>query len=36
MKESVIRKLIAQNGAQVMDVAFTNSCEAPFSGDLDT
>jgi ubiquinone/menaquinone biosynthesis C-methylase UbiE len=34
IKESVIRKLIAQNGAQVMDVAFTNSCEASFSGDL--
>ncbi|MGC2743588.1 MAG: class I SAM-dependent methyltransferase [Candidatus Angelobacter sp.] len=34
MKESVIRKLIAQSGGRVMDVAITNSCEASFSGDL--
>lgn len=34
IEESVIRKLIAQNGARVVDVALTNSCEASFSGDL--
>lgn len=34
IKESVIRKLITQNGAQVMDVAITNSCDPSFSGDL--
>lgn len=34
IKESVIRKLIAQNGAQVVDVAITNSCDPSFSGDL--
>ena len=34
MKEAVIRKLIAQNGAELMDVAFTNSCDPSFSGDL--
>lgn len=34
IKESVIRKLIAQNGAQVLDVAITNSCDPSFSGDL--
>ncbi|HXA84298.1 MAG TPA: class I SAM-dependent methyltransferase [Candidatus Dormibacteraeota bacterium] len=32
--ESVIRKLIAQNRAQVLDVQITNSCEPSFSGDL--
>jgi SAM-dependent methyltransferase len=34
IKESVIRKLIAQNGARVVDVAITNSCDPSFSGDL--
>lgn len=34
IKESVIRKLITQNGAQVVDVAYTNSCDPSFSGDL--
>ena len=34
IKESVIRKLIAQNGAQVIDVQITNSCEPSFSGNL--
>ena len=34
IKESVIRKLIAQNGARVIDVAITNSCDPSFSGDL--
>jgi ubiquinone/menaquinone biosynthesis C-methylase UbiE len=34
IKESVIRKLITQNSAKVVDVAFTNSCDPSFSGDL--
>ena len=34
IKESVIRKLIAPNGARVVDVAITNSCDPSFSGDL--
>jgi len=34
IKESAIRKLIIRNGAQVVDVAFTNSCDPSFSGDL--
>ncbi|MFL6311584.1 MAG: class I SAM-dependent methyltransferase [Terriglobales bacterium] len=34
IKESVIRKLITQSGARVVDVAFTNSCDPSFSGDL--
>jgi SAM-dependent methyltransferase len=34
IKEAVIRKLIAQSGAQVVDVALTNSCDPSFSGDL--
>jgi ubiquinone/menaquinone biosynthesis C-methylase UbiE len=34
IKESVIRELIAQNGAQVVHVAITNSCDPAFSGDL--
>ena len=34
IKESVIQKLIAQNGACVLDVAITNSCDPSFSGDL--
>ncbi|HEV7673612.1 MAG TPA: class I SAM-dependent methyltransferase [Candidatus Angelobacter sp.] len=34
IKESVIRKLIAQSGAQVVDVQITNSCEPSFSGNL--
>jgi SAM-dependent methyltransferase len=34
IKESVIRKLIAQNGARLVDVAITNSCDPSFSGDL--
>jgi len=34
IKEPVIRKLIAQNHARVMDVALTNSCDPSFSGDL--
>jgi ubiquinone/menaquinone biosynthesis C-methylase UbiE len=34
IRESVIRKLIAQSGAQVIDVQITNSCEPSFSGDL--
>lgn len=34
IKESVIRKLMAQNGAGVVDVALTNSCDPSFSGDL--
>ena len=34
IKEPVIRKLIAQNRARVVDVALTNSCDPSFSGDL--
>jgi hypothetical protein len=34
IKEPVIRKLIAQNRAQVVNVALTNSCDPSFSGDL--
>ncbi len=34
IKEAVIRKLIAQSGARVVDVALTNSCHPSFSGDL--
>jgi SAM-dependent methyltransferase len=34
IKEAVIRKLMAQNGARVVDVAITNSCDPSFSGDL--
>ncbi|HSK44826.1 MAG TPA: class I SAM-dependent methyltransferase [Candidatus Binatia bacterium] len=34
IKGSVIQKLIAQNGANVVDVAITNSCDPSFSGDL--
>ena len=34
IKESVIRKLIAQSGARVLDVTFTNSCDPSFCGDL--
>ncbi|HEY2361165.1 MAG TPA: class I SAM-dependent methyltransferase [Candidatus Angelobacter sp.] len=34
VKELVIQKLIAQNGARVVDVAITNSCDPSFSGDL--
>jgi ubiquinone/menaquinone biosynthesis C-methylase UbiE len=32
--ESVVRKLIDQNGAHVFDVRLTNSCEPSFSGNL--
>jgi len=34
VKEPVIRKLIVQNHARVVDVALTNSCDPSFSGDL--
>ncbi|MGB8128565.1 MAG: class I SAM-dependent methyltransferase [Candidatus Angelobacter sp.] len=34
IKESVIRNLIAQKGAKLVDVAITNSCDPAFSGDL--
>jgi ubiquinone/menaquinone biosynthesis C-methylase UbiE len=34
MKEPTIRKLMAKNGAHIVDVAITNSCDASFSGDL--
>ena len=34
IKELVIRKLITHNGARVVDVAITNSCDPSFSGDL--
>ena len=34
IKESIIQKLIAKNGAHVVDVAITNSCDPSFSGDL--
>jgi ubiquinone/menaquinone biosynthesis C-methylase UbiE len=34
IKETVIRKFIAQNHARVVDVALTNSCDPSFSGDL--
>jgi SAM-dependent methyltransferase len=34
IKEPVIRKLICHNGARVVDVAITNSCDPSFSGDL--
>jgi hypothetical protein len=32
--EPVIRKLIEQNGAHVVDVRLTNSCDPSFSGNL--
>lgn len=32
--ESVIRKLVGQSGAEVIDVQITNSCEPSFSGNL--
>jgi SAM-dependent methyltransferase len=34
IKEAIIRKLMAQNGARVVNVAITNSCDPSFSGDL--
>jgi ubiquinone/menaquinone biosynthesis C-methylase UbiE len=34
IKEAVIRKLIAQSGARMVDVVLTNSCDPSFSGDL--
>jgi SAM-dependent methyltransferase len=34
IRESVIRKLMARLGAQIVDVAITNSCDPSFSGDL--
>jgi ubiquinone/menaquinone biosynthesis C-methylase UbiE len=34
IKEQVIRKVIAQSGARVVDVAITNSCDPSFAGDL--
>jgi len=34
IKEPVIQKLIAKNGAHIVDVALTNSCDPSFSGDL--
>jgi len=34
IRESTIRKLMAQIGAHVVDVAITNSCDPSFSGDL--
>jgi ubiquinone/menaquinone biosynthesis C-methylase UbiE len=34
VKESVIRKLIGQKGARVVDVQLTNSCDPSFSGNL--
>jgi trans-aconitate methyltransferase len=34
IRESIIRKLIAQNGAKLVDIAITNSCDPAFSGDL--
>ncbi len=34
IKESVVRKLIVQNGARLLDVAITNSCDPSFSGNL--
>jgi ubiquinone/menaquinone biosynthesis C-methylase UbiE len=34
IKEAIIRKLMAQNGARVVNVAITNSCDPYFSGDL--
>jgi ubiquinone/menaquinone biosynthesis C-methylase UbiE len=34
IKEAVVRKLIAQNQARVVDVVLTNSCDPSFSGDL--
>ena len=34
IKERVIRKLVVQSGAQVVDVQITNSCEPSFSGNL--
>ena len=34
IQEPVIRQLICQNGARVVDVAITNSCDPAFSGDL--
>lgn len=34
IKEAIIRKLVPQNGARVLDVAITNSCDPAFSGNL--
>jgi trans-aconitate methyltransferase len=34
IKESGIRQLICRKGAQVVDVAITNSCDPAFSGEL--
>jgi SAM-dependent methyltransferase len=34
IRESVIRGLLVQNGAKLVDVAITNSCDPVFSGDL--
>src|SRR6476646_9766793 len=34
IRERVIRKLIEENGAHVIDVRLTNSCEPSFSGNL--
>jgi len=34
IKESTIQKLIIENGAKLVDVAITNSCDPSFSGDL--
>jgi len=34
IKEALIRKLIAQNGARLVDVVLTNSCDPSFSGNL--
>lgn len=34
IKESVVQKLVVQNGAQIVNVAITNSCDPSFSGDL--
>ena len=34
IREPIIRKLIAKNGAKLVDVAITNSCDPCFCGDL--
>ena len=34
IRERVIRKLVEENGAHVIDVRLTNSCEPSFSGSL--
>lgn len=34
IRESVVRKLVVQNGAQLLDVVITNSCDPSFSGNL--